>query len=288
MVQLADVDITTREVLAWKGIHVFHFPQSSCSQKLRIFLNLKGIEWQSHVVDLPNKENLSAFYLGINPRGLVPALVHNGAVHIESNDILVYLEQRFAEPRLIPESMENQMAELLRHEDELHLDLRALSFKFVFAPPGPPRSEADLQSYAATGSGTVQGKRDEAKEEQIAFWRQFTTGNGISDDAARRSVQKFRDEFAGLERRLADHPYLLGGSLSVLDIAWFVYANRLLLAGYPLARLHPRVAQWFSRLYERPEFSREVVLPPPAEQHLAEIRRAHAVAGKALEQVAGL
>ena len=41
MVQLLDSDIKTREVLGWKGVHVLHFMGSSCSQKLRIFLNLK-------------------------------------------------------------------------------------------------------------------------------------------------------------------------------------------------------------------------------------------------------
>ena len=49
MVQLVDSDIRTREVLDWKGVHVLHYMGSSCSQKLRIFLNLKGIPWQSHL-----------------------------------------------------------------------------------------------------------------------------------------------------------------------------------------------------------------------------------------------
>src|SRR5580704_13795250 len=88
MVQLADGDIKTREVLGWKGVHVLHFMGSSCSQKLRIFLNLKGIPWQSHPIDLPAYENMQPWFLGINPRGLVPVLVHDGAVHIESNDII--------------------------------------------------------------------------------------------------------------------------------------------------------------------------------------------------------
>jgi ganglioside-induced differentiation-associated protein 1 len=92
MVQLVDTDIRTREVLGWKGLHVFHFMGSSCSQKLRIFLNLKGIEWQSHLVDLMTGENFQPWFLGINPRGLVPVLVHDGKVHIESNDIIQYLE----------------------------------------------------------------------------------------------------------------------------------------------------------------------------------------------------
>jgi len=138
MVQLADGDIKTREVLGWKGVHVLHFMGSSCSQKLRIFLNLKGIPWQSHPIDLPAYENMQPWFLGINPRGLVPVLVHDGAVHIESNDIIQYLERKFPTPRLIPAGHENEVAALLKHEDDLHLDLRTLSFRFVFAPPGPP------------------------------------------------------------------------------------------------------------------------------------------------------
>ena len=90
MVQLADADIQTREVLDWQGVHLFHFASSSCSQKTRIFLNLKGIEWESHPVDLMRQQNYTPWFLGINPRGLVPVLVHDGVVHIESNDILMY------------------------------------------------------------------------------------------------------------------------------------------------------------------------------------------------------
>jgi len=102
MVQLVESDIKTREVLDWKGVHVLHFMGSSCSQKLRVFLNLKGIPWESHHVDLMANENFRPWFLGINPRGLVPVLVHDGAVHIESNDIIAYLEKTFPQPRLVP------------------------------------------------------------------------------------------------------------------------------------------------------------------------------------------
>src|SRR6201988_5044158 len=100
MVQLLDRDITTREGLGWKGVHVLHYMGSSCSQKLRIFLNLNGIAWESHLVDLPTNENFQPWFLGINPRGLVPVLVLDGAVHIESNDIIQYLEQKFPTAKL--------------------------------------------------------------------------------------------------------------------------------------------------------------------------------------------
>ena len=139
----------------------------------------------------------------------------------------------------------------------MHLDLRTLSFRFVFAPPGPPKSADALASYAANGSGTVQGAVDREKAIQIAFWENAAQ-EGITDGAARASAQKFRKEFEALDRQLASRPYLMGDALSVLDIAWFIYAYRLSLAGYPFGRLHPRVAAWEAKLEARPEFTREI------------------------------
>src|SRR4029079_3007974 len=194
MVQLVDSDIKTREVLGWKGVHVLHFAGSSCSQKLRIFLNLKGIAWESHPIDLPGHENFRPWFLGINPRGLVPVLVHDGAVHIESNDIIQYMEKTFPTPRLITLGHENEVAALLQHEDDLHLDLRTLSFRFVFAPPGAPNPAEALASYAANGAGTVQRLKDRDKDIQIECWLRAGK-KGLTDERARASAQKFRKEF---------------------------------------------------------------------------------------------
>ena len=286
MVQLIDSDIRTREVLGWKGMHVLHFMGSSCSQKLRVFLNLKGIDWVSHPIDLPGHENFQPWFLGINPRGLVPVLVHDGAVHIESNDIIQYLEKVFPAPKLIPAGHENEVAALLRHEDDLHLDLRTLSFRFVFRPPGPPKAPTALESYAANGSGTVQGLKDRDKEIQIEFW-QRAAKEGFSDERARASANKFRAEFAALDKRLAGQPYLMGKDLSVLDIAWLIYVHRLSLGGYPFARLHPHLNAWAEKLRARPEFAKEIAMLRDSEERLAATRAAQEKAGKTLEAVAG-
>ena len=284
MVQLVDSDIKTREVLDWKGVHVLHFAGSSCSQKLRIFLNLKKIPWQSHPIDLPGYENMQPWFLGINPRGLVPVLVDDGAVHIESNDIIQYLEKKFPAPKLIPAGHENEVAALLKHEDDLHLDLRTLSFRFVFAPPGPPKPAAALASYFANGAGTVGGAKDREKDVQIAFW-QRAAREGFTDERACASARKFRDEFDALDKALAKQPYLTGDDLSVLDIAWFIYEHRLSLAGYPFVRLHPHVHAWAEKLRTRPEFAKEVGQLRHTPEQLEAVRRAQG--GKTLEAVAG-
>lgn len=287
MVKLANEDIKTREVLDWKGMHVFHFPFSSCSQKLRIFLALKGAEWESHTVDLMTSENLSEWYLGINPRGLVPVLVHDGDVHIESNDILTYLESVYPEPRLIPEGSEDEVAALLKHEDDLHLDLRALSFRFVFNPPHAPKSPDDLEVYAKAGSGTVQGEKDGRVDVEIDFWEKIAD-TGITDEVATAAAEKFRKIFSELDARLSDQEYLLGDTLSILDIAWFIYANRLTLAGYPIARLHPNMGAWYGRMEAMPAIAREIELPPPVKAEFDATRAKHLAEGINLEAVAGL
>ena len=262
-------------------------PMSTCSKKLRIFLNLKQIPWQSHLLDLSKNENMSAWYLGINPRGLVPVLVDDGAVHIESNDIITYLETKFPEPRLVPPGYENEVAKLLRHEDELHVDIRTLSFRFVFAPAQPRKSVKDLEQYRTLGSGTVGGVRDTEVGRQIDFWSRYAE-HGITDEQTRASAAKFRQEFDALDRKLATQSYLLGDRITVLDIAWFIYVDRLTLGAYPFKRLHPRVSEWFTRLLQRPEFAKEVALPQPVSEQFAATRRAHAEAGTSLEMVAGL
>ncbi len=286
MVQLIDADIETREVLAWRGAHLLHYSMSSCSQKTRIFLKLKSIEWEPHLIDLAKHKNNEAWFLGVNPRGLVPVLVLDGAVHIESNDIISLLEARFPEPRLIPAGREGETAYLLRHEDELHLDLRTLSFRFVHGRTGSTKSAEMIAAYRDGGSGTVRGQDDRNKQHEIDFYERLAN-EGLNDAACRASALKFRAAFDDLEARLAEGPYLLGDALSVLDVAWFVYAYRLTLAGYPLARLHARVDEWFARLQERPEFMQEVAMPQDLQEKIAANRRRQEQDRTTLSEVAG-
>jgi glutathione S-transferase len=84
---------------------------------------------------------------------------------------------------------------------------------------------------------------------------------------------------------LAKRPYLLGDALSVLDIAWLIYQNRLMLAGYPFTRLHPRVMAWADRLRAMPEFAKEIEQLRHSPEQLAAVRRS--LAGQSLESVAG-
>lgn len=287
MVQLHTQDIKTTEILGWEGVHLFHFMSSSCSQKVRVFLNLKGIAWESHLIDISQGENFTPWYLGINPRGLVPTLVIDGEVHIESNDIMQLLDDRFADNKLIPEGVEVAVGALLRHEDDLHLDLRTITFRYTQPRGKAPKSEQDLKNYKAGGTGTVEGVPDSRKKIEIDFW-QAVARDGITDTAIQKSASRFLGALNELDKKLAAHPYLLGEALSVLDIAWCIYVNRLVRCGYPLERLHGNVNAWFRPLRERPEFAKEMIVPPEIQKSVDANHLQQKQDGTSFVEVAGL
>ena len=283
MVELAASDVLTKEVLGWKGLHLFHFFGSSCSQKLRIYLNFKGIAPSLHPVNLVKHENETDWYMGINPRGLVPTLIDEGKVIIESNDIITYLEAKFPSPTLIPEGQRDKVGALLNFEDRLHMDLRALTMRFFVPAAIVQRSDAQLAQYHAAGSGQVRGSADDHKADEMAFWRDMKEHNGVPETRTKAAVEAFRAAFDNHEVALARRPYLLGETLSVLDIAWYVYANRLRGAGYPLARLHPRVGAWFAKLDQNKMLRREVAQPLPLQMVSAGLRLVHRAKGKHIQ-----
>ena len=287
MVKLIDTDIMTREVLDWEGIHLFHFHGSSCSQKTRICFNLSNIDYIPHVVDLFNGENYTEYYLGINPRGLVPTLVYNGEVHIESNDIILFIDENIAEVKLVPEGSKGEMLSRLDAEDNLHLDLRTITMRFTQPRGDKIRSDENLQNYQEFGSGTVGGIVDINRDRELNFWRK-ANDSGISDEAVKTSANKFKGELDRIDKHLGDNSFLVGDSLSVIDVAWVIYINRLVFCGYPLERLHPNVAKWFWPLRQKEEFDSELAVSPALQELVNHSHRRQVETSSTLIDVANL
>jgi len=255
--KLLSSDIKTKEILDWKGVHLLNYQFSACSMKTRIYLNLKKIPFTSHQINLSAGENFSEWFQGINPRSLVPVLIHDGEVHIESNDILEYLEGCYKEFPLIPENMEEEIKELLKFEDNLHVDIRNITFKFLV-----PRflNKGKSVQPKAKNKATLNGELDSMDDVNRNFWEHYEK-YGITDEDASRSLIRFRTALEDLNDQLEDSPYILGAELSLVDIAWFIYATRIQHANYPLQRLHPNVSGWYERLYANVLFRKEVRRP---------------------------
>src|SRR6202051_2560527 len=77
-------------------IELYHFWSSVCSVRCRMALEKKGVKWTSRYIDLFKFDQLKPDYLALNPDGMVPTLVHDGAPVRESTIINEYVDAAFA------------------------------------------------------------------------------------------------------------------------------------------------------------------------------------------------
>ncbi len=83
-------------------LKLYDFFRSGTSHRLRIALNLKGLDYAQVAVSLPKEEHLGAAFKAINPQGFVPALLADEQVLIQSPAIIEWLEERYPAPALLP------------------------------------------------------------------------------------------------------------------------------------------------------------------------------------------
>lgn len=81
---------------------VYGYFRSSAAFRLRIAMNLKGIECETELVNLQAGDQSSEAYLQVNPQGRVPTLVDDDAVLVQSLAIIEYLDETRPPPSLLP------------------------------------------------------------------------------------------------------------------------------------------------------------------------------------------
>ena len=221
---------------ALSGLHLWHAPMSSCSQRVRIVLAESGQSFESHLIDLEKDAHASAAYQAIHPKGLVPALVDDGHLFIESIDIIRHVAGDATELG------KTASPELLQMADEAQIDLKLLTFEFLFrAGPLPPKEKADAFQVAHNNEWLKQFRKD------------FAAGfDPARIDAA---VNRTDAGFKALNDLLLDgRSYLSGDVFTLSDIAWMPNVHRFSLMGWPFERT-PHLQAWFDCVSQRPSYN---------------------------------
>ena len=241
---MAIIETQREDIQALEGLHLFHFATSNCSQRVRLMLHEKGVRWESHHVNLAEGENATPEFIALNPNGVVPVLVHDGVTHIESNDIIQYVDEKFEGPRLSPSSDDDIMflSETLKRSSDFQGALKLLTHEFLFKPVRR-MNEDQLAKYAV---GTK-------NEKLIAFMKEFSSKEGFGKAKISAAVAEVEDLLAYLEQRLDDCSWRSGDEFGLADISWVVNLHRFQHMKYPLER-YKNVVSWLESMRSRPSF----------------------------------
>jgi glutathione S-transferase len=225
---------------------LYHGRTSVCSIKARLALAEKGVSFDSRVMTLRG-DQFDPGYMQLNPNGVVPTIVHDDRVVIESTVIMHYVDEAFPGPTLMPadplaRSKVRMIAKLI--DEYVHVACMTLTFATAnrewLARMTPKEMEAELAK-------SPDRKRAEIKRQVIT--------HGLDAPLAVDALHQHQKLLDGIEVAIKDGPYLAGEHWSVADGAATPYVWRL--DKLKLARMwndRPGVLAWYERVRSRPSF----------------------------------
>ena len=239
---------TDKSVENLTGIHLYHGDISNCSMRVRMALIEKGLPWTGHHLDLKRKENISDEYFGINPNGLVPTLIDDGVVHIESNDIIDYLDKTYPEPSLRAAGNEDEMLEWLRLAASIHV------------PAVKPYVYATKMQKKLKKTAEEQEKYDrlQKNEELKRFHARHAGGSEFDQQDIARAGEILEECFTKLENALEDGKWIMGDRFTLADISWIPLHFVLVGCGYPFED-YPNVSRWAAALQEKESYKNGIL-----------------------------
>jgi glutathione S-transferase len=244
-------------------LELYHNINSVCAQKVRLALKEKNLEAEEHLLTLRG-DQFDAAYLKLNPSGVVPTLVHDGNVIVESSLILYYLNEAFPDCPLMPSQP------LLRYrvrlynkliDEYVHNSCMILTFATAFRPNflRLPR-----EAWLAEVNKSPLKRRAEYKRSVIE--------QGLDSEFVADAIAQHQRLLSLMDQSLQSGFYLAGNDFSNADCAVIPYILRLdLLKMRGMWDGYPAIDSWWARMRERPSV-REAIFERMSETDWAPFR----------------
>jgi glutathione S-transferase len=229
-------------------IELYNAPQSTCSQRVRFVLHSKELPFNEHRLDLFSGDQLKPDYLALNPNGVVPTIVDDGAVITDSSVIMEYLEEVYPDGRsFMPGDpvVRAHMRAMMRFIDEVPAAaIRIPSYNLAFLPHFQAMSESEFQALA-----------DSKPLRREFLLKMGRTGfpEAEMNEAMRRlarTVERMDNDIAR-----SGGPFLLGKEASLADIS--VMPTIVRMDDIRLATMwddKPAVGRWLEAIRAEPAY----------------------------------
>lgn len=223
-------------------LELYHNDMSVCAAKVRLCLAEKGLQYTAHHLNLRAGDQREPAYLKLNPKAVVPTLVHDGFVITESVVINEYLDDAFLEPPLKPSTAQGRarMRWWTKQIDDS-----------IFAATGTVSlSIAFHWQYTQELVDELTKLRGPAYRQRFELLRK-----GVENPAFPEAIRRMDKMLADMDKALQEGPWLLGAQYTLADVAYAPYVTRLdhLKFGGMLDG-RPRVAAWYERMKARKSY----------------------------------
>ena len=227
---------------------LYNAPQSTCSQRVRFVLNAKRLPFEEVKLDLLAGDQLKPDYLALNPNGVVPTLVHDGATVIDSSVIIEYLDEVFPQAEsFTPKAPAERaaMRALMRFIDEMPAAaVRVPTFNLAFLPRFAAMSEEEFVAFAES--------KPLRREFMLKMGRK-----GFSEKDMNEALDRLGRTLERMEASISSSggPWLQGARPTLADVA--VMPAIVRMADLGLERMwkdKPLVARWFDAIRAHPAF----------------------------------
>ena len=211
------------------AIELYWGSGSPFAWRVMLTLEVKGLAYESKLMEFSKGENKSPEYLQLNPRGKVPTLKDGDFVVYESLAIMAYLDRKYPQPPLFGKTAE-----------EAGLIWRAIS---------------ECESYIVSAGDKIV--------------RPVFFGKGLDRvDEIQQAAQTIRQELKTVDEQLAHSNWLVGASISAADVSVFPLVQLLLRAAskeaaralnlglIPLSQTFPNIARWVEQIAALPNYQR--------------------------------
>ena len=237
-------------------LELYHNGSSVCAAKVRLLLAEKNIPWNGHYLDVLPGDQFDPDYLKLNPKAVVPTIVHDGVVVTESTVICEYLDEVYPDTPLRPADAAGRARMRLWTkvvDEALHPKVVDITF-----------TVSHRHTVIAKGAEVTRSFIEDAPDLVSRERRHGWIYKGFDAPGVKEAVDVYAKALREMNEALANQEWLAGDTFSLADIGVIPYVNRLHMLNMSEMwndRL-PHVADWFERVRARASFY------PGIEEHL--------------------
>ena len=228
---------------------LYHAAHSTCSQKVRMVLHEKALQFDEVRIDLGKKEQLKPDYLAINPNGVVPTLLDDGAPIVESSVICEYLDEKYPENPLLPVDIvaRARTRAWMHYIEEVAVGaIRVPSFNRAF-----------LYRFEKLDQKQFESQEIDPRPVRRELFQRMGSPKGFGKDEIDRSLEQLGETCRRMDAAIAQNgPWLMGQQFTLADVLVMPSIDRM--ADLGLAHVwqgkYPLVQEWYERLQARPAF----------------------------------